>query len=191
MRKKKNTGKKWIFAIAILIIFIMVGSSLMIGLDRDEQSQLKYNDHRFAFQNNQWTTTINNYELTFHHHPTELDYLNITQPENLNSPLIYLTFDQNQTNEYLELSRLKLDLASQLTNTYFSHGTIKFSEDYNLPTVTCQNATSNIPVLFYQKSNQTFISYKNNCYTLNAQTNIDYLKLTERIIYQILGVING
>ena len=191
MRKKKSNSKKWFVIIVIAIIVLMVGSSLLIGLDSDNPSQLKYNDHRFTYKNNQWTTVINNYEVNFYYHPSELDYINLTNPENFNVPLIYVSFDPNETNEYIDLSRLKLDLAGQLTNTYFSHGLTKLSEDYDLPQITCQNATPYTPVITYQKSNETSISYKNNCYTLNAQSNIDFLKLTERIIYQILGVING
>ena len=190
MRRKK-TGKKWLFALALIIIVLMVGSSLLFGMDQDDQSKSKYNNHRFTFKNNQWTTVINNYEMSFYHHPAELDYLNITSPENLQAPLIYVTFDPNTTTEYLDLSRLKLDLASQITGIYFSHGTLKPSEEYSLPQITCQNATPNIPVLLYQKADETYIDYNNNCYILNAQINSDFLKLTERIIYQVIGVING
>lgn len=191
MRKKKSAGKKWLVALVLFSIILMIGSSLIIGLNNNQSSNYNYNNFKFTYQNRQWKTVINNYQLEFYHHPTEVDYLNISNPEKLNSPLIYLTFNPNQTNEYLELSRLKLDLTAQLTQTYFSHGNTQPSEEYNFPIITCQNATPYAPVIFYQKSNHTSISFNNNCYILNAQTKSDYLKLTERIIYQILGVING
>lgn len=191
MRKKQNTGKKWLFILALIAIILMVGSSLLVALDDSQPNQLKYNDYRFTYKNNQWKTVINNYEISFYHHPSEVDYLNLTSPEKLNSPLVYTSFSPNQTSQYIDLSRLKFDLASQLSSVYFVHGITEKSEEYSLPIITCQNATAHIPVIKFQKSNQTYIEYNQNCYILHAQTNMDYLKLTERILYQLLGVING
>lgn len=186
--KTTNSGKKWLFALALFIIVIMVFSSFLMGMDQSTTSG-KYNGHKFAYLNNQWVTTLNNYEMSFYFHPSEVDYLNLTNPENLHAPLIYVTFDPNETNEYIELSRLKLDLAAQSTDTFFSPGVTQPSAEYNFSQVTCRNATPYIPVIFFQKSNLTEIEYNQNCYILKAESNLDFVKLTERIIYQITGVI--
>ncbi|MCK4589931.1 MAG: hypothetical protein KAT77_05800 [Nanoarchaeota archaeon] len=191
MKKRKNYAKILLLIVAVVAILSMIFSSVLIGMDSDEATPSKYNDFRFQFQNGQWTTTINNYAMNFYSHPAELEDIEVPNPENLNSPLIYVTFDPNATNEYIALSRLKLDLTSQLTNIYFSHGILDTSEEYDLPITTCQNASAYIPVIKYQESNETYIDYNNNCYILNAQSNIDYLRLTERIIYHLTGVING
>ena len=102
MKKKSNAGKKWLFAIAIIIVVLMVGSTLLIGLDDSQSNSLKYNNYRFTFKNNQWSTVINNYEINFYYHPSEIDHINITNPDNLNSPLFYLTSHPNESSEYLD-----------------------------------------------------------------------------------------
>lgn len=191
MRKKRNYARILLIIIAVVVVVSMVFSSVLIGMDGNGPTPSKYNDFRFQFNNGQWSTVINHYKMNFYHHPAEMEDIIIPHSENLNSPIIYITFDPNVTNEYLDLSRLKLDLTSQLTNTYFSHGVTKFSKQYPLPIVTCQNASASIPVIYYLRSNDTYIEYDHNCYILHTQSNMDYLTLTERIIYHLTGVING
>lgn len=191
MKKKRNYARFVLIIVAVVVVVSMVFSSVLIGMDDNGPTPSKYNDFKFQFQNGQWSTAINNYEMNFYHHPAEIEDIEIPNSENLNSPLIYITFDPNATNEYLDLSRLKLDLTSQLTNIYFSHGVTRPSKQYPLPIITCQNASASIPVVYFQKSNDTYIEYDHNCYILHAQSNMDYLTLTERIIYQFTGVING
>ena len=58
------------------------------------------------------------------------------------------------------------------------------------PVVTCANATSFVPVLLLQEANNTAIGFdssNSNCIVVNASSDADFVRVSERILYAILA----
>lgn len=189
--RKKNKSHKTLY-LALIIIALMVFSGFAIVTSNlSSKSQFDYNDFQFQNANNRWYTTINGQQIDFHFHPSELENINSTSLDFLDSPQIYVTFNPQTQSQYLDLSRLKFNnFLVQFLNSYSVNGISQLSGDYDLPLITCQNATSSTPVMIYQKGNQTQIIKESNCLYLTARTDTDFLRLTERVMYSLAGVIN-
>ncbi|MFC1801051.1 hypothetical protein ACFLZB_01160 [Nanoarchaeota archaeon] len=189
--KKKKSRKPVYFAIFIIALMIFSGFAI-VASNMSERKQFDYNGFEFQSARNLWATEINDQPLISHFHPSELEDINTPNLELLKSPQIYISFDPEIKSEYLDLSRLKLsDFSFKFLNTYPVNGITQESDDYQLPVITCQNATSSTPVVIYQENNQSEINLQDHCLYIKVQEEEDFLKMTERIIYTLAGVING
>jgi hypothetical protein len=61
--------------------------------------------------------------------------------------------------------------------------------EFAKPIITCDNATFYVPVIYFKKSNQTVISLENNCIIAEAYRGEDLVKVKDRLLYSIFGVI--
>ena len=60
--------------------------------------------------------------------------------------------------------------------------------EYNIPVITCADATPTVPVLYFQRTNETKVYREGSCIILEAATDFDLLRLKDRILYGIFGV---
>ena len=104
------------------------------------------------------------------------------------APLILFTFDPDSESIYY-IEMIRFDLVENL-NKYSVSGTTKPSDDYMLDIITCDNATSGQPVIYFNMSDQTEIIKKGNCIVANAK-NYEFLKIRDLILYASYGVMDG
>ena len=104
---------------SLVIIFLMASSTLgYIGFTSDSeqiQDGVEYNGQEFlSTSDNRWVTVINNVQFIFDYSPEELN--DILIPELNFGNKVYIIFDHNETNSYLDYNVQKLSYTLQATN---------------------------------------------------------------------------
>ncbi len=192
--KKKEKRSKSIYLIGAIIVFLMVFSVVGYMAGRDEQSEFAYNDFNIAHNGKKYILDIDKIRFEFYSHPTQLEsieYNEIITNTIRDTPYIYLTFDpEMESLAFIDLIRLELGAELQLFKTVSANSILKESENYNLPIITCDNATQSIPVVQFIESEETRTTFENNCITLESNGQ-NFLMLKDLIIYKLLGVMQN
>ncbi len=189
MRKEKKS--KWGAILVFLIAFIMV-SSIIGFLYGGETDTFKYKGIKFTRTQTQWSTTINNKKMVFDYFPGEVEMINVSSDvitALVNKPEIDTTSKINDTfSEEIALAQYNMALTLNNLNIYLRRG-FTTNNTFDLPIITCENATIVVPVLYFKQSNQTKIALEDNCIITEASSNIDILRIKDRLLYSMLGII--
>jgi len=193
-RRERRTDKRKKAIMTWLLIGIMIFSvgGILIGSNAGGPGgfDLNYEGFKFKVVDSYYSVKINDKERKFFFHP--IDMFNVPVPSEAiaafkASPVLVITFDPNSSEvETAEVSRYQLE--QNLDKTIYSAVT-QSSDLYNYPIVLCENATEQFPVIQLNAANITNITYNNGCLSVNSN-GIDMIKITEKVIYGILGVIN-
>ncbi len=189
MRKEKK--QRWGTVLVAFIAFIMI-SSVIGFLYGGEIDTFKYKDLKFKRTGIEWFTTINDKQLKFDYFPTEVEQINLSDEITtllLNKPEIDTTSKINDTfSEEIALAQYNMALTLSSLNIYARRG-FTTNNTFNLPIITCNDSTSAVPVIHFRQSNETKIILENNCIIAEARTNFDILRIKDRLLYSILGII--
>lgn len=194
--RKKQKEKKLSF-VGWFIIILMVSSvfGVMFYGFSSGQNTFNYNDYKFKVVGQRYITEINNNDVAFYFLPQEVLSINLTTDINsmlTNGQVFYIMFDPEDENmQYIDLLRFELaELGLKgITNKFFIPGITKKSEIYDIPVISCENATQFQPILYFKTGNTTEIRNENNCIYFEARYNSDIVRLRDRLIYSITGVI--
>ena len=83
---------------------------------------------------------------------------------------------------------LKSEINYEVSGKVVYSGVLKSSLEYDLPILTCTNATLKTPVIIFNMSDNTSIVEIDNCIYLNARGR-EFLRLRDRLLYSYYGVI--
>jgi len=98
------------------------------------------------------------------------------------------TSEVNSTNkEYIALAEHQMGLTLGSYNIYLSKG-FTANNSFNLPVISCSNATQYTPVIYFRHGNSTSISVQDNCVIAEASSNTEFIRVKDRLLYGILGV---
>ncbi len=190
--KEKREKKRW--GLILFIIFIMIGTSVsfvFFGFSPATE-RVKYNGISFVNNGNVWIAKINGREAAFSFLPSEVesafgfdDSIKILQGKFE----IDATYDLNSTfAQAIALAQHQMALTLSQYNIYIRKG-FTANNTFNLPIITCGNATLNVPVVYFRHGNTTSIHVEDNCVIAEASSNADFIKVKDRLLYGILGVI--
>ena len=191
MRHKENKKKQALLSIFIAII--MVSSILGYMLGRDEPDSVNYGKYKFYPKNFLWATKIQSKEYEFNNLPTSVENINISKGifVRIKGTLeVDSTYDENSSfSQEMALTQHELSLLlKSYTNIYLRNGLTK-KNSYNLPVITCEDATDLIPVLYFKIANETQIYQDGNCIMVEARNGAEFLRIKDRIAFGILGII--
>jgi len=106
---------------SLFIIFLMASSTIgFIGITSNSEEpqtgkSIKYNGQKFSSTlDNRWVTIIDGVQFIFDYSPEELNDLAV--PELNFGNKVYIIFDHNKTNSYLNYNVQKLSYTLQATN---------------------------------------------------------------------------
>jgi len=188
MRKKHEERNKMALWAVILIAVLMLTST--IGYVFKGGSKEKYNDFSFSrTDDGRWYTRINGRQMSFRYFPSELERINLSREiidKIKNTKMIYFTHDLE--NHYREDIALLKEIFWPYFQIYADNG---LTEDnaFNLPIISCDNATTDLPVIYFKESNQTGFYLDNNCIICELRPGEDFTALKERLLYSLFGVI--
>lgn len=189
---KERTPKKKLGLILFLVI-IMIGTSfsfVFYGFTPSVE-RVKYNGLSFSSNGQIWTAKINGLEAAFSFLPADVQ--DISVKDDFSKILsgkyeIELTSEVNSTNkEYIALAEHQIGLTLGSYNIFISKG-FTTNNSFGLPIISCSNATQYTPVIYFRNSNSTSISVQNNCVVAEASSNTDFIRVKDRLLYGILGV---
>ncbi len=187
-RERKIEKRKQIFMSSILV-FLMIASgfAVMVG---NTNSQLKYNGYRFRVQNNQYVTEIDGETIPFYSLPSEVEGINLSSTitnKLREAYLVMLSFKPEQSTSLQVIEVARFDLSQYLGKTVYN-GVLEESQDYDLPVLTCENATVQTPIIILNESSNPGFIEEDNCIYLNAN-GYEFLWLRDRLLYSYHGVI--
>ena len=190
---EKKEKKKW--GLILFMVFIMIGTSfsfVFFGFSGASEKE-KYNGITFTFipRDNIWVAKINGKDAAFSFLPSEAD--NIIALDDSIKILkdkfeIDVTYDLNSTfKESIALAQRQMGLTLAQYNIFVRKG-FTANNTFNMPIITCNSATFNVPVAYFRHGNTTNIHSENNCIIAGAATNADVIRIKDRLLYGMLGV---
>ena len=190
--KENKEKKKW--GLIVFIVFIMIGTSfsfVFYGFSGASET-VKYRELKFVRLQDRWQAKINGREAAFSFLPNELRGINSSydlSQKFQNKFEIDVTYDLNSTyKESIALAQHQMGLTLAAYDVFVRNG-FTANNSFNLPVITCDDATANVPVVYFRHGNSTRITSENDCIIAEALTNTDFIKVKDRILYGILGVI--
>lgn len=192
MRVRRENKRKQLLMGAI-IVFIMVTSVIGFMFGRGSEEAVDYNGFSFVRKGNLWETKIDKQPVVFSYFPSQIELIEVDAPvisRMLSTPMLYLTYDQNQSEvEFIAQAQFELDTVLYgRFNIYSGKGLTKENE-YNLPVITCLNATSAVPVVDFRKANETIIHMEGECIIVGGRTGNDFIRAKDRLLYGMFGII--
>ena len=191
MKEKKEKKNLWLI---VFIVFIMIGTSfsfVFFGFSGAAEV-VKYNDIKFVKKIDRWEAKINDRQAAFSFLPTEAEDIPDTDGSAKllqNKFEIDTTYDLNSTyKEIIALANYQMSLTLSNYNIFIRQG-MTLNSTFNLPIIKCKDATSQVPVVYFREGNSTRISVMDNCIIAEANSDADFIRIKDRLVYSILGVI--
>ncbi|MBI2208404.1 hypothetical protein HYU50_02815 [Candidatus Woesearchaeota archaeon] len=194
MRKHHDRADKTKKFMVYFIGFIMISSVfgvIFFGFGSSRASAA-YNGFKFFNRGDFWSTNIDGREAMFTYFPSEIEA--IPADDNAisrlkNKPQIDITSDINDTfAEGIALAQYQMGITLSNFNVFIRSGFTNQTK-YNAPVITCSNSTNFVPVVYFTKGNATKIYMQGNCIIAEAASNADVIRLKDRLVYGILGII--
>ena len=191
----KNNKEKKRWGLILFMVFIMIGTSfsfVFFGF-QSQNEVVKYDGIRFVKNPTQniWIAKINGIEAAFSFLPNEVESI-LALDDSIKMLKdkfeIDVTYDLNSTfKESIALTQHQMELTLAQYNIFVRKG-FTTNNTFNIPIMTCNDATFNVPVVYFKHGNTTNIHSENNCIIAEAVTNSDVIKAKDRLLYGILGV---
>lgn len=190
MRRKKKKNYAGIM-VSLFIALILVTSIVGFIFGGTSETVSRYNGLKFTLTTNGWKTIYQGKTYLFSFAPRDVEDIALPDSLNLNNLLeIDVTYEFNSTyKENIAEAIFELSNIATKNNIYLRQG-FTTNNSFNIPIITCEDATPSVPVLYYKSSNQTNISQQNNCIIIEANNQNLFLAQTDRIAYKILGIMD-
>lgn len=196
--RKEDSGRKKIL-FTLLVGFVLVSSiigftlsAIPFGLQGDNED-LKYNGIEFFQLQNGIATRIDGQIIDFIYFPSELTDVetgNITAVLK-SARVIYATSDPGSalapaiSGAEFDIGRVLEAKQDSFLNPVFTAANV-----YNMSIITCNDANPFVPVLYFNFTNTTTgVSEERSCVTINVASESALNKIRDRVIYELLGVI--
>jgi hypothetical protein len=191
MRKERNNKLVRNLATAFIVI-LMVGSVIGYMFGRSSEESFKYNGHKFLVRGNKFGLKVNKADIEFDYFPSSVEDINVSSEilsKLLNKIEIDSTYDNNSKwKEGISVAQYDLEKYFNAIGAYFVKG-LTAENDFGMPVIECDTTTNNVPVIYFKDSNQTKIWIENNCIIAEAKSETDFIRIKDRLIYGLLGVI--
>ncbi|MEE9525191.1 MAG: hypothetical protein V3V78_01120 [Candidatus Woesearchaeota archaeon] len=186
----KEEKKKLI--ISLFIVFIMVSSGIGYMFGKDGGEKYKYNDHSFLKRGNEWVLKVDGGELVFSYFPETVENIDLNFDISALNGLVEIDTTSDPDDKFkgkiAEAQYKMQDVLGKASNTYILNG-MTDENDFNMPIIGCDKATSLVPVIYFKESNETKIEKVGECIIAEARSELDVLALKDRILYGMLGII--
>ncbi|MEM4755873.1 MAG: hypothetical protein QW594_01955 [Candidatus Woesearchaeota archaeon] len=199
MATKKAERRKKIL-LALVTAFLMISSILAVVTYNQEQqaTALEYNGFNFIQQQTKdglfWSIKINKKQFLFQWHPSQLEEIPFTSTKPLltESQKIAISspnpksLGETQAND-LAYGIYMLDNHLKAIGKEVVHG-LSDATGFDIPKITCEDASPQMPVIVFMYANQTAVSVEQNCILLIGRSSTELLMISERMQYELLGV---
>ncbi|MBU1975586.1 MAG: hypothetical protein KKG59_04245 [Nanoarchaeota archaeon] len=203
-KAQKKRDKNFFYAIGIIVVVLIIIILAGVQIRNYNMNKDTYNHFKFAQRGKLWETLIEKEGVPtfvpFHYHPRELEDF-IFEPEIHNKILgfngtIFITLDPNLNSTIvkagIQVARITgdrygiLDIPTRSAITNIPEG-----YEINLsmtPLITCDNATSEIMVIWLKKGIVNSVYSNNNCIVIEGKNEEEIVRGAEKLDYLILGI---
>lgn len=171
------------------IIIVMVASTIGFALIQGVQessSTKEYNGFKFYRTQTEWFTRIDNQKFGFRYLPGELENISIGTI-NTGIKKIYLVYDP---------------LDEELNKDYFYRrvgGILNYvgmtpqlacDKDEECPDIPIRDCKESFNMIYLKQNNESRVYNEDNCLVIQAENNVELDKISERLIYKLLGIMD-
>jgi len=195
MRRTRDSGEKRKKLLVYLIGFIMVSSAfgvIFFGFNSGGTNPLVYDKYKFTYKGGVLSTMVNGKEALFSYLPSDVEPIMVNGDaisRLKNAVEIDLTSDFNDTfAESIALAQFQMDATLSNFNIFLRKGFTNETTS-NLQVITCKDSTSFVPVIYFKGANTTSVYLENSCIIAEAVNQADVIRVKDRLIYGMLGII--
>jgi len=207
IKSKRQNIQFIIFAGVIILIFLAIvfvpRYIRQANLDKD-----KYNGFDFVQdEEGVWYTIVQKgnqpYQIPFYYHPSELEDIPVDKfirdkffSLRDNNGSIYITMDPDGNNntiviagvEIAKVTGTRYGLLNVDTHSAFIRQPKNATADTGTPIVTCSDANNKTMVIWITLSQKNIVYSYGNCVILEAINYRDMIRVADRLMYQLLGI---
>ena len=193
-RQHGEGGKKKIFGyILIIIMFGSIFTFIFFGFNTGgvASGSVDYNGFEFINRGTHWSTSIDGREALFTYLPDDLGFIfvNLEVINALKNKIqIDVTSDFNDTSaESIAVAQYQIGITLNNFDLFVRNGFT--STQKNFPVITCDDSSNFVPVIYFKSSNETRVYLDGNCIIAEASDPADIIRIKDRLVYGILGII--
>ena len=138
------------------------------------------------------STNVNGREALFSYFPSDVELIPIDSEtiNRLKDKLeVDVTSEFNDTlSEAIALAQFQMGITLNNFNAFVRNG-FTSENPSNFQIITCRDSTDFVPVIYFRSSNETRIYLKNDCIIAEAASDVDVIRIKDRLVYGILGII--
>jgi len=197
VKKRKLFSKQTIWAIGIILIMVLSVVGFMYVAP--SQSEDEYNGIIFIpiLASNgyvdHWVAQIADSPVRVYNHPLDIEFVNVSQDivtTLSSSKVFYMTSDaEDQYKEDLALINYQFSTELVSTGVVFVPA-FTMNNSFGKPIITCDNATANVPVIYFKSGRNNSITSQGNCVVVDFSSQMMLAKFRDRILLAILGVMS-
>ena len=190
-KEKKFLQKFMIYFIAFIMITSVIG--FLYGTDTgDGNTSVKEAGYKFVRKGAFWSTFIDKKEALFSRLPSEVSSIQMPADiaEKLKGTLeIDFTYDINDTNSR-EIAEAFYYFGKGLDFNFNKYARVGLLENstFNMPIITCQDATAAVPVVLFRTGNETRIFAEGECIIAEGEQ-YSFSALKDRMLYGMFGIL--
>ncbi len=190
--KQKDDNRKSKILISIFIAFIMITSVIGFMFGQYATEQYKFRNYKFTRTDQGLSLVVNKQDVYFDYFPTEAnitDFDTAIDSKIKSTKMFYLTY--NYTSPYSEvLGKSAYDIILTLSKFgVYVQPAFTNQTSFNVPVITCANATAFVPVIYFKESNQTRAYIDSECIVLESESETDFVRLKDRVLFGFFGIL--
>ncbi|MFH1133412.1 MAG: hypothetical protein V1735_02900 [Nanoarchaeota archaeon] len=189
-RQKKNKTIVWL---TVAIAIIMVTS--IAGYFTDEMTEKKrYGRYSFTVREDGIYTQVNSTWLKFRYYPDKLQEIPLDKEvmaQLMQARAVMITFEPG-AEDGATVDLLRLEMSKEMPALFGTYVVMGVTNNSNLllPEVTCQNATSYMPVLYLKDTGNVSVTAQDGCIILQGDKQ-GLAIAKDRLYYTYLGILNA
>jgi hypothetical protein len=189
--KRAVPGQKrnwWAFGFLIFMVIGMSSSFVFFGFN--DGSKVTYNGHRFLYKGDHWEVKVNGVIAATTYAPEQV--MSIEVPTELptllqNKVQIDATSDMNDSmKDWVSLAEFQMGLTLAAGSVYLRTGYLQNGTQF--PQISCEKASSFVPVIYFRSSNETKATIQGSCIIAEARSGQEMALLKDRLLYAMLGL---
>lgn len=192
IQQRREKRKKIFMGAFLSVLMVASGFGIVLSGLQGYTNAISDKDLSFNIEDNQYVTKLDGEERSFYYLPSSVEYI-ANEHTHLktfmqDAQLLIITFDPNADPLNLQLMDLiRFDLMQTIPNPPIVQAVTTPSQTYNLPVVSCENATIQSPIIQIIEGAQASIQTNNFCMQISGnQTGL--LQARDYLLYNYYDV---
>jgi hypothetical protein len=204
----KNSTLSFIFLAALLILVLLGIVFIPRYFAAKEKQENAYNGFDFTHDGEFWFTVVSKgnqpFSIPFYYHPKDLE--DIVVEEGVRDKFfamqgngsIFVAVDPEAGNnkvviagvEVAKITGDRYGLLNVPTKSAFLRAPVSATVNTQTPILNCANATSKRMIVAIIASDKNLVSSRNNCIVLESKNYNESIRVADRAMYHLLGIMN-
>ena len=190
--KKEEKRKFWMSIGLIVIMVSSVFGVVFYGFSSGMPDRVEYGDYSFIPQGNVYLLNLDRQQVMVPYVPQELEHINLSDD---------IIGTLKASRQIILTSNYSSPAQADIANSQFffkqtvdtlrpsTFVDIAFTTEHEVvPLITCQNASSYVSVIVFELSETAEVTHDDGCIIISGQGIGDFIPLTTRLLYGLLGI---